>query len=102
MATEPDIPVTGPNLPNRTTPCFSHPPRKAGICVQSTLDGGRYRKLVFRRLPGGSRRLLGGASRKPKGRRLTRGVQYQRGTISGAVFTINSNFTIKTVKTMKV
>lgn len=33
---------------------------QAGICVQSTLDGGRYRKLVFRRLPGGSRRLLGG------------------------------------------
>ncbi|CAL1126061.1 unnamed protein product [Cladocopium goreaui] len=33
---------------------------QAGICVQSTLDSGRYRKLVFRRLPGGSRRLLGG------------------------------------------
>lgn len=34
---------------------------QAGICVQSALDpSGRYRKLVFRRLPGGSRRLLGG------------------------------------------
>eukprot|EP00434_Breviolum_minutum_P006989 symbB.v1.2.006166.t1/scaffold366.1/size218977/8 len=34
---------------------------QAGICVKSALDpSGKYRKLVFRRLPGGSRRLLGG------------------------------------------
>ena len=33
--------------------------------MKSALDpSGKYRKLVFRRLPGGSRRLLGGRDRQ--------------------------------------
>ena len=33
---------------------------QGGLCVQSALEQGRYRKLVFRRLPQGGRKLLGG------------------------------------------
>lgn len=37
-----------------------HDDEKPCICVRSVLEEGCYRKLIFKRMPGGSRKLLGG------------------------------------------